>query len=70
MGTYKNKAYPLRLDSDIMDKIRVIADNEDRPVSKQIERMLRQSIEQYENEHGTVKINMVKNDGTINTINM
>lgn len=70
MGTYKNKAYTLRIDNNLMDKIKTIAITEDRPISKQIERMLKDQVEQYENEHGNIKINMLKNDGTINNINM
>lgn len=70
MGTYKNKAYTLRIDNNLMDKIKTIAITEDRPISKQIERMLKDQVEQYENEHGNIKINMLKNDGTINNVIM
>ena len=70
MGTYKNKAYTLRIDNNLMDKIKTIAKTEDRPVSKQIERMLKEQVEKYETEHGNIKINMLKNDGTINNVNM
>ena len=70
MGTYKNKAYTLRIDNNLMDKIKTIAITEARPISKQIERMLKDQVEQYENEHGNIKINMLKNDGTIHNVNM
>jgi hypothetical protein len=70
MGTYKNKAYTLRIDNVLMDKIKTIATTEDRPISKQIERMLKDQVEQYEHEHGNIKINMLKNDGTIHNVNM
>lgn len=70
MGTYKNKAYTLRIDNNLMDKIKTIAITEDRPISKQIERMLKDQVEQYENEHGNIKINMLKNDVTIHNVNM
>ena len=60
MGTYKNKAYTLRIDNVLMDKIKTIATTEDRPISKQIERMLKDQVEQYEHE----------NDGTIHNVNM
>lgn len=70
MGTYKNKAYTLRIDNNLMDKIKTIAKTEDRPVSKQIERMLKEQVEKYETEHGNIKINMLKNDGTIHNVNM
>ena len=54
MGKYKNKAYSLRIDEELMKKIRMIAEKEDRPVSKQLERIIRQYIEQYERENECV----------------
>lgn len=57
MGQYKNKTYPLRLDNELMEKIRIIANQEDRPISKQIERVMREYVKQYEQEHGTIQIN-------------
>lgn len=56
MGTYKNKAYPLRLDETFMHKIRYIADTEDRPLSKQFERIAKEYIAQYEAQHGEINI--------------
>lgn len=67
MGTYKNKAYPLRLDSELMEKVRAIAEQEDRPLSKQFERIIREYISDYEQQHGTIKnLNIIDNKGTIN----
>ncbi len=67
MGTYKNKAYPLRLDNELMEKVRAIAEQEDRPLSKQFERIIREYINTYESEHGTIKnLNIIDNKGTIN----
>jgi len=31
---------------------------------------VKDKIKEYENEHGNIKINMLKNDGTINNVNM
>lgn len=55
MGNYKNKAYPLRIDNDLMNKIRVLSDKEDRPINKQIERILKEYIENYEQNNGIIK---------------
>ena len=55
MGKYKNKAYSLRIDNELMEKVKIIAENEDRPISKQLERIIRQSVEQYEEEHGKIE---------------
>lgn len=54
MGEYKNKTYPLRLDNNLMDKLRKLAEQEDRPLSKQIERIVREYIQAYEQEHGEI----------------
>ncbi len=54
MSKYKNKAYSLRIDDNLMDKVRKIAEKEDRPVSRQLERIIKQYVEQYEQEHGDI----------------
>lgn len=68
MGVHTNKAYSLRLDNELMDKIKKIAEKEDRPLSKQFERIIRQFVDEYEQKNG--KINTVNigrdNNGTIN----
>ena len=66
MGKNKNKAYPLRLEEDLMNKIKAIAEEEDRPVSKQIERMLKDYINRYENEHGTINTKNINISGDMN----
>lgn len=54
MSNYKNKAYPLRLDEDLMKKVKMIAEKEDRPISKQLERIIKQYVENYEKEQGRI----------------
>lgn len=54
MGKYKNKSYSLRIDDELMKKVKMIAETEDRPVSKQLERIIKQYVEQYEEEHGRI----------------
>lgn len=54
MGKYKNKSYSLRIDDELMKKVKMIAEAEDRPVSKQLERIIKQYVEQYEQEHGRI----------------
>lgn len=56
MGEYKNKTYPLRLDNNLMNKLRKLAEQEDRPLSKQIERIVREYIQAYEQEHGEINL--------------
>lgn len=54
MGKYKNKSYSLRIDDELMKKVKMIAEAEDRPVSKQLERIIKQYVEQYEQENGRI----------------
>lgn len=55
-GQYKNKAYPLRIDEVLMEKLKMIAKMEDRATNKQIERIIRTYVEAYEAEHGEIKL--------------
>ncbi len=54
MGKYKNKSYSLRIDDELMKKVKMIAEAEDRPVSKQLERIIKQYVEQYEKVNGRI----------------
>lgn len=56
MGEYKNKAYPLRLDNDLMAKVRILAEKEDRPLSRQLEKIIREFITDYESKYGEINI--------------
>lgn len=55
MGNYKNKAYTLRIDNDLMEKLKICCIKEDRTINKQIERLVRQYIEEYEKENGSIE---------------
>lgn len=70
MGNYKNKAYTLRIDNELMEKLKVCCASEDRTVNKQIERLVKEYVRNYEAEHGSITIqktiNMGDNHGTIN----
>lgn len=56
MGNYKNKAYPLRIDNDLMQKMKKIAEKEDRPLNRQIERIVKEFVKKYEDQHGEIEI--------------
>ena len=61
MGEYKNKTYPLRIDNELQMKIEYIAKLEDRKVSQQYERIIRNFINDYEENHGEL---IIEEDGT------
>ena len=52
MGEYKNKAYPLRIDGRLMEKLKIIADENNRTKNKEIEYALRKYVDIYEAQHG------------------
>ena len=56
MGKYKNKAYTLRIENELMDKIKIISEKEDRPINRQIERIVREFIEEYEEKNGKINV--------------
>lgn len=56
MGKHKNKAYNLRLKEELMDKVREIAKKEYRPLSHQLEMIIKEYIEKYEKENGEIKV--------------
>lgn len=49
-GKYKNKAYTLRIDGALMERLKEIADEEERTVNKQIEYILRKWVEKHDTE--------------------
>jgi hypothetical protein len=57
MGEYKNKTYPLRIDNELRLKVEYIAKIEDRKISQQYERIIKNFISTYEDEHGELIVN-------------
>ena len=47
---------PFRLDPETKYKLQYIADNNFRPVNKEIERLVLQYIAQYEAQHGVIEV--------------
>lgn len=55
MATQSNP-YPLRIDSEIMAKTKVIAKGNGRSVNKEIEMLLKQTIIEFEKQNGTITV--------------
>lgn len=53
---YKNKAYSLRIPNEMQQKIKIIADRENRKASQQYELIIRNWLNDYEAVHGEIKI--------------
>lgn len=48
--------FPLRLDDTLREKLRIIAESNSRSLNKEIEFLVKQHIQAYEKEHGTIEI--------------
>ena len=48
--------YPLRLDPEVMHKLKVVARRNGRSVNKEIEFRMREVIRAYETEHGPIRL--------------
>ena len=51
-----NKSLSIRIDSEMLHKLHVVADYEGRSANSQILILIRDCIEQYEAKHGEIKI--------------
>lgn len=54
--TDKLLRYTLRIDRDLFAKFRYIADYQGRSANREIEQFIKQTVKDYEAEHGEIKI--------------
>ena len=50
------KSLSIRIDSDMLDKLHVVADYEGRSANSEILILIRDAIEAYESKHGKIEI--------------
>ena len=48
--------FPLRLDDELREKLRTIANSNSRSLNKEIEFAIKQYLQAYEKEHGTIEV--------------
>ena len=48
--------YPLRVDKLLMEKFKVLSENNGRSVNKEIEMLMKQAVLKYEQENGEIKV--------------
>lgn len=48
--------FPLRTDQELLEKLRVIADEDSRSLNKEIEYIIKTVVDNYEKEHGEIKV--------------
>lgn len=56
MGKMAIKSLSIRIEEEMLDKLHVVADYEGRSANSQILILIRDSIEQYEEKHGKIKL--------------
>lgn len=54
MQRERSSAYPLRLDMELMDKVKKLADEHERSFNKQVEFILKQYVKEYEDKYGSI----------------
>jgi hypothetical protein len=58
------------LEVETYNKFKALCEKEMRTESQLSSYIITNYINNYEKEHGNIKINMIKNDGTIHNVNM
>ena len=48
--------FPLRLDDDLREKLRYIAEKNSRSLNKEIEFLVKKHVEAYETDHGAIAV--------------
>ncbi len=48
--------YPLRVDRTLMEKFKVLASANGRSVNKEVEFLMKQAVQHYENENGAIAV--------------
>ncbi|EAF1189811.1 Arc family DNA-binding protein [Listeria monocytogenes] len=61
MATYKNPHFAIRIPKELLQKLKYIAGYNARSANKEIEFLVRKHVEQFEKEHGTIKVDMDSN---------
>lgn len=52
----QDNPYPLRIDRELMQKLKLVAGAHSRSVNKEIEFLIKQDIEAYEQAHGEIVV--------------
>lgn len=60
-GKYNNKAYPLRINEELKEKAKIIASKEQRKLNQQIEYIIKQYVDEYEEKNGQITIKDINN---------
>ena len=55
MATKNGKSYSVRIDTEMLDKLHIVADYEGRSANSQILILIRDCIEKYEEKHGKIE---------------
>lgn len=70
MGKNTKKAYPLRLDNELMEKVKKIAEIEDRKISNQLTKIIKEYVQNYEKQNGSITVGDINISGGTNNIDI
>ncbi|MGK0551943.1 Arc family DNA-binding protein [Enterococcus faecalis] len=57
MATYKNPHFAIRIPKELLEKLKYIAEYNARSANKEIEFLVRTHVNNFEKEHGKIKVN-------------
>lgn len=56
----QSSSYPLRIDDDLKEKMKYVADYNGRSLNKEIEQVMKKAVESFELTHGEIKLDTIK----------
>lgn len=56
----QSSSYPLRIDNNLKEKMKYIADYNGRSLNKEIEQLMKKAVSQFENTYGEINVNEEK----------
>lgn len=68
MSDSKLPRLTFRTDKETIDKLNTLAKLNFRPTNKQLELIVKQYLQEYEEKNGTINLQQINNEGTIHNI--
>lgn len=56
----QSSSYPLRIDDDLKEKMKYVADYNGRSLNKEIEQVMKKAVASFEQTHGEIKLDTIK----------
>lgn len=56
----QSSSYPLRIDDNLKEKMKYVADYNGRSLNKEIEQVMKKAVASFEQTHGEIKLDTIK----------